>query len=74
MNVIDREPSIAVQFVVNPIAPCDADFNGDGDVNVDDLLSLIAAWGESGVPEDINNDGTVDVDDLGLLLAAWGAC
>jgi hypothetical protein len=53
---------------------CAGDVTGDGLVDVLDLLAILAAWGQSGVPEDINNDGVVDVEDLLLLLAAWGEC
>jgi hypothetical protein len=55
-------------------APCPADVNGDGSVDVLDLLQLLAAWGNSGGPEDINGDGIVDVLDLLALLSAWGPC
>ena len=52
--------------------PCPADLDGSGDVAVDDLLLLIAAWGTAG--GDITGDGNTDVDDLLVLLAAWGPC
>lgn len=52
------------------------DLNGDGVVDVSDLLILLATWGpcpRSGdCPADINGDGTVDVSDLLVLLANWG--
>ncbi len=49
------------------------DINGDGVVDVLDLLLLLGAWGDCpDCPEDINGDGVVDVLDLLLLLAAWG--
>ena len=54
--------------------PCAADVNSDGTVDVADLLSVIAAWGQSGVPEDIDGDGTVAVGDVLELIAAWGPC
>jgi hypothetical protein len=53
---------------------CPADLDGDGTVDVSDLLALLAAWGEIGVPADLNGDGVVEVSDLLLLLGAWGAC
>jgi hypothetical protein len=49
------------------------DVNGDGVVDVTDLLELLADWGETGVC-DFNGDGIVDVTDLLMLLAAWGPC
>ena len=55
--------------------PCPADINGDGNVNVTDLLELLAAWGPNpGHAADFNNDGFVNVTDLLELLAAWGGC
>jgi hypothetical protein len=49
------------------------DFNGDGVVDVEDLLSLLAAWGPcEGCPQDIDGSGVVDVEDLLALLANWG--
>ena len=58
------------------IDPCSADDNGDGNVNVTDLLALLANWGAcpSPCPGDVNKDGQVNVTDLLALLAAWGAC
>jgi hypothetical protein len=52
------------------------DINGDGVVDVLDLLALLAAWGPCPVPPpecaaDINGDGVVDVLDLLELLANW---
>ena len=51
---------------------CTSDLSGDGSVDVDDLLELLAQWGTVG--GDINDDGTTDVDDLLVLLANWGPC
>jgi hypothetical protein len=54
-----------------PTLPADA--NGDGVVNVVDLLLVLAAWGPCpGCPEDVTGDGTVDVLDLLEVLAHWG--
>jgi len=48
------------------------DLNGDGFVGVDDLLMMLAAWGDCvGCPEDLNSDGQVGVDDLLLMLSLW---
>jgi hypothetical protein len=49
------------------------DTDADGDVDVDDLLGLLATWGPcAGCPGDFDDDGDVDVDDLLTLLANWG--
>ena len=47
---------------------------GDGLVNVNDLLAIIGYWGSAGPIGDINIDGTVDVNDLLLVIGAWGPC
>jgi hypothetical protein len=54
--------------------PCPADTNGDGFVNVNDVLALIGAWGSSDSSADVNGDGIVNVSDLLLLIEAWGPC
>jgi hypothetical protein len=54
---------------------CLADFNGNGAVDVDDLIELLLSWGPC--PQcapDMDGSGTVDVDDLVGLLDAWGGC
>ena len=56
------------------VIQCPADANGDGVVNVDDLLSAISDWGLSNSPADVDGNGIVDVEDLLLMIAAWGAC
>ena len=49
------------------------DINGDGVVDVTELLIVVANWGGSG-EGDINGDGTVDDSDILLLVGAWGPC
>jgi hypothetical protein len=60
----------------NNYAVCGAaDLNNDNVVGVEDLLTIIAAWGAVGQnPEDLNGDGIVGVQDLLDLIAAWGPC
>lgn len=55
---------------------CEGDTDGSGTVDVVDVLSLLASWGNcSGdCPGDLNGDGLVDVIDLLAMLAAWGPC
>ena len=67
------------------LGDCDADVNGDGIVDGDDLGDLFAAWGpcpacpdpeEPQCPElcpaDLDLNGVVDGDDLGDLFLSWG--
>ena len=52
-----------------------ADINGDGVVDVADMLLLLGAWGvcdnQTGCIEDLNGDGTIDVADMLEMLGAW---
>jgi hypothetical protein len=55
--------------------PCPWDLNGDGNVDVVDLLMVIASWGPcADCPADLNNDGLVNVVDLLALIANFGPC
>ncbi len=54
---------------------CPADFDGSGQVDITDLLQLLAAWGPcASCAEDLNDDGVVNTVDLLAILAAWGPC
>ncbi len=57
--------------------PLPEDTNGDGVVNVLDLIDLLLCFGQPASPgceaQDINGDGTVNVLDLIDLLLAFGA-
>ena len=67
------------------LPPCPGNTNGDGIVNVDDLLAVINAWGACPVPPatcpaDVApagppaGNGVVNVDDLLAVINGWGAC
>jgi hypothetical protein len=50
--------------------------NGDGAVDFDDLLAVVAAFGPcpappAPCPEDVDGTGEVAFDDLLAVLAAW---
>ena len=55
------------------IIPCPEDTDGDGMVNVNDVLAAIGNWGGSGTG-DVDGSGIVDVSDLLAMVAAWGPC
>ena len=70
--------SVAVLLNNPPSPPCAADFNGDGYVNVIDMLDLIAHWGPcppgASCPWDLNGDDVVDIHDFLDLFFSWGIC
>ena len=45
----------------------------DGQIDAEDLTTLLAAWGQAGAT-DLDQDGTTDSADLTILLSSWGAC
>lgn len=68
-RVIDR-----IAVLLEGLPPL-GDVNGDGAVDISDLLQLLAAWGSCADPEDcpgdIDQDGSVGILDLLTLLANW---
>jgi hypothetical protein len=56
--------------------------NGDGLVNVDDLLAVINGWGSCPAPPSacfadiapVGGNGLVNVDDLLAVINGWGTC
>ena len=54
------------------------DVNGDGTVDVADVVAVILAWGACPLPPpgdcpaDVNGDGLIDVGDLVAVILAWG--
>jgi len=61
---------------VQPGQACLGDVNGNGIVNVDDLLAVINAWGSTtpGHAADVTGNGVINVDDLLAVINAWGSC
>lgn len=53
--------------------PCPGDCNGDEIIGVDDVLAMIAAYGQES-DCDTTGDGIIDVNDLLDLIASWGPC
>ena len=55
---------------------CQGDEDGDGTVDVLDLLAVISAWGDcdEDCSADFDSNGTVDVIDLLIVIQYWGPC
>jgi hypothetical protein len=56
------------------VTSCLADFDGSGAVDLDDLVSVLAAWGPCACPQDVDGSGAVDFEDLLETLLRWGPC
>ena len=53
---------------------CPGDITGEGTIDVEDILLVIAAFGQSGGIEDLNGNGQVDVADILIVIEGWGSC
>lgn len=82
-QAVDPAGNVARDFRnvrVQPGSPpaCAANIASGGDsegvVDGEDLATLLASWGRSGLPADIDGNGDVDGVDLTYLLVAWGPC
>ena len=61
--------------IAEDCTPCLADIAlDDGQVNIHDLMLLIAVYGTSSELADLNGDGIVKIHDLLILINAWGPC
>lgn len=76
---VDLPAFVAARQMLCPA--CAGDINGNGTVNIDDLVAVITAWGVCFNPDicnaDIAPDGgnnTVNIDDLVRVITTWGAC
>ena len=69
--------TVYVDLVVNVeviTTPCSTDINGDNQTDVNDILQLLAAYGQSGSDSDVDGDGFVGVNDVLAMIAGWGPC
>ena len=64
---ISERPKLVVSFnAPKPPKPKpnNSDVNGDGTVNISDMLAIVALFGSSDPSADVNSDGTVNILDL----------
>ena len=57
-------------------ATCPGDFDGTGDVGIDDLLTMLGEFGScsKNCQGDVDGDNDVDIDDLLALIGVFGPC
>ena len=65
---------IAMLLVEYDLETCQGDFDGDGAVDVDDLLALIGAYGTTSPEYDLDGDSHVTVNDVLAILVLFGSC
>ena len=52
---------------------CDADFDNDGNVGIQDFNYLKANWGTDNALADMNNDGNVGIQDFNMFKTRWSS-
>ena len=69
--------AVLIMLVSSTALAC-LDADGDGVVDMTDLLSVLVQWGScpasGSCTADANDDGAVNTDDLMLIIDAWGQC
>ena len=71
---VDQGGNVLSATCEPPPGLCVGDVNADYDVDVLDLLYVIAVWNTDNPAGDINEDGWVDVMDLLEVIGNWGEC
>lgn len=72
-NGCGQMTSSAAPLVVVTSAPCPADFNQDGGVDLADVEAFYMAWEACDSAADVNADGGVDGSDVETFFIAWEA-
>jgi hypothetical protein len=78
VNAGGQSANRVARYVACPPPAIPGDINGDGHVNIDDLVLVITSWGNCaqpcppGCPADVNADCLVNIDDLVLVITHWG--
>lgn len=76
-NFTEQSNDVAFSLINAGSPPCPGDLNGDGEVGLTDLATLLSNFGTpSGATAemgDLDGDGDVDLSDLATLLANFGA-
>jgi hypothetical protein len=70
-------PQLTIEFDP-PMGVCASDTDDSGEVDVEDIIQVILAWGcDAGCDTcdgDTNGDATTDAEDLMNVIANWGPC
>ncbi len=65
--------SSAVKIAFASVPGCQADFNGDGALSVQDIFDFLGAWFAGTPSADFNGTGGISVQDIFDFLGAWFA-
>lgn len=75
-DILGRPRSVAPDLGAYEVQPCtlEGDLDGDGDVDIHDIIAVAADWHELDFDpaHDLDGDGDVDIVDITLVAVHWG--
>ena len=72
LGFLDPESTLVVEYETTT---CPGDLNDNEQVEIQDLLAVLGAWGPcTNCEADINQSGAVDITDLLAIIESWGPC
>ena len=54
--------------------PCSGNTNDDAEINIDDVVNVVLAFGTDDCNADVTANGVVDIDDIVLVILNFGPC
>ena len=75
-RIFDGQVDLGAYESQDAVEPaCTGDVDGNATVDLDDLVTVLGAWGVcDGCSADLDGDGVVDFADLIQVLWHWGPC
>jgi predicted outer membrane repeat protein len=74
----DNEPdeiyAAYIDELDNTLCVCPADIDGNGDVETNDILVIVAQWNSTTGLGDVNFDGITNITDLLMAIQSFGPC
>ena len=68
---LDTNATLLVEY---DLETCEGDFNGNGAVDADDVLTLINVYGTLNNNYDLDGNSFINVDDILILVGFYGEC
>ena len=69
----DGQASNKIAALLADASPCIADFDGNGNVNILDVVAFITNWNAQGPGSDFNGDTNINILDVVAFITEWNA-
>jgi hypothetical protein len=70
----DPPTPLFIDFPTTWPITCGADVTRDFDVDLEDLIAVVLAWGTNDHDADVDSSSVVALPDLVEVLSSWGGC